>query len=479
MGTIKDAPGYSPMTGPGYSPLFGMSSDTFELSPENSSQFLPMEVSRAETRNWSASALSAASPFSSASPSAFPYPRREMSTGGFSYSSLPRQGLRARIVSVESIDGQVAEFQLTCGRRRRRGVGMPEPDVSMHCADVCNLMKGIKHACHLKPSKTLKEEMLKGAVVYGDTGLVEVDKLEELGFTAEDLCRVIYDEHINEMTPNLIRHLHIEEHGGLNRIESVWIPNNEKYFWFYYLLISVAFNMTFLLVMNWTIFKTYMAHLESGFLHDLDKIKGFEDLMNATTKLELSGDNSSLTSSAVENSMQLAIVFNEIHDGTLARLLLNIATLIASWEVLWIFVKMIYSLRLFFLFVADSSEFRAYRAANLFFKDLLPQFSTFSAIKFMARVHPSLLYNRYMYNIKESSWRGTYAGRIATIVLFAIENLICVTVGVMAFGIKLLAVGLRLINPAYSWSFRMCSVISLMIQCMGCVQMEKVLAKAT
>jgi len=235
----------------------------------------------------------------------------------------------------------------------------------------------------------------------------------------------------------------------------------------------VAFNMTCLLLMNWTIFQAYMAHLQNGFLHDLHKIKGFTEFMNATSKLELTGDNSSTT--AVENSMQLAIVFREIHDGALVRILLNIAALIASWEILWIFFKIMYSLHLWVVFVADSSEFRAYRAANVFFKDLLPQFSTFSAIKFMARVHPSLLYNRYMYNIKESSWRGTHTGRIATIVVFVAENLICVTVGVMAFGIKLLAVGLRLINPAYSWFFRICSVISLMVQCMGCVLMEKVL----
>merc|ERR1711963_763700 len=122
--------------------------------------------------------------------------------------------------------------------------------------------------------------------------------------------------------------------------------------------------------------------------------------------------------------------------------------------------------------VAESSA----QAVDInFFQKLLPQFSTFSAIKLMAKVHPSLVYNEYVHSINESSLRATRCGQILISAYFALTCSVCATAAVGAFTIKLLAVSAKLNSPVYSVANKLGAILALMLQCMGCVIMEIVL----
>jgi len=93
----------------------------------------------------------------------------------------------------------------------------------------------------------------------------------------------------------------------------------------------------------------------------------------------------------------------------------------------------------------------------------------------MTRVHPTLLYNDFLNCMNESWWRTTRLGLIVTSVVFFTRQFSCAAAALCAFAIKILAVGLTLLNSDMSWLWRFSSLLSLMVQCMGCILMEQVL----
>mmetsp|Transcript_94061 Transcript_94061/g.148716 ORF Transcript_94061/g.148716 Transcript_94061/m.148716 type:complete len:596 (-) Transcript_94061:80-1867(-) len=329
-----------------------------------------------------------------------------------------------------------------------------------------------KYGCHAltrrrKQTIAIKREMMEVSVKRG--GLDFQHRLGELGFLNEDLCRVIYEEHRNEHPPQLLCHLKMDLGGGLQRLDELW--STEKYFWFVYLIVSVLFNVGFLFVMNWGIFRTYA----NGIGRSLEFI-GLEtnvSLKNITYTFEHVGDQASRN--AVQHSFLNASVVNHIHDLRTQQLFLNIAAVVGSGEILWIFAMCLYSLHLWWIFCTDRSEYRSYKAVMDYFQKILPQFSTFSAVKLMTKVHPSLLYHELLNYTKESSWRATRLGRISSASVFLLIQFSFGAAALCALAIKILVVGLKLLDPNVAWIVRICNLLALMVQCMGCILMEQVL----
>merc|ERR1712226_913580 len=113
----------------------------------------------------------------------------------------------------------------------------------------------------------------------------------------------------------------------------------------------------------------------------------------------------------------------------------------------------------------ERSEYRAFHSIMFFFQKVFPQLGTFSAIKLMARVHPSLIYNEYLYFINESEWRSGPTKWIVT-TWFFVKQILCTLAAVGAFATKLLVVGNKLTNPHYTVLYRLANAIALLDQCM-------------
>jgi hypothetical protein len=221
--------------------------------------------------------------------------------------------------------------------------------------------------------------------------------------------------------------------------------------------------------MNWGIFKAYTRGIERS----LEFIALEEGFTNAVGSLRQAGDQASRT--AVEQSFLNTTVVQRVHDHCTQHIFLNIATFVGIGEILWIFVMCAHSLRLWWLFCTDRSEYRAYRSIVFFFQRVLPQFSTFSAMKLMTRVHPSLLYHEFLNHTNETQWRATKLGRIVSATLFLLQQFSFGAAALCALAIKVLTVGLKLVDPEVSWVFRICSLLALMVQCMGSILMDQVL----
>jgi len=303
-------------------------------------------------------------------------------------------------------------------------------------------------------TEEVKNQMV--ALAGSGQGRVQVQSLEKHGFTTEDLSRVIYDKFRETDLPEFLDYVELEKRGGLDRLGEIW--SAEKYLWFAVLLGSVLFNITYLISMDWAIFQCYTSGIWEGF--------DGADLTNVTDAY----------SRLMESNAQTADVFkSRAVDKETRRMLMNIAALVASWEMCWIFVKVAHSLYVWCLFALGGSEYRSFHALTYFFQKLLPQFGTFSAIKLMARVHPSLIYNEYLHFVSGSFLRGTVHGQVLVALYFAVKCLVCGLAAVGAFTIKLLAVSMKLMNPTYSFINRLGAVLSIMLQCMGCVVVEIVL----
>jgi len=399
----------------------------------------------------------------------------EYRTGHPGFATTPRSPLRtrSRIGTIASQDG--TELNFCCNRNNRTrethlsglGLSLGELRTKQFAARITppslasSLYSGIETQ-QIRHSFLRRDRLDTEAVKYemvqlaGDaTGRVQVDNLGDLGFTTEDLSRVIYDKFKDEDLPDFLDYVALERKGGLDRVGEIWYP--EKYLWFAFLIGSMILNTTYLILMDWAIFQSFTT----------DTFKRFEgvDFTNVTQAY----------SRLVESSDQTADIFKTISEPETRWMLLNLAAIVATWEMSWILLKFIHTLIIWWRFFLSRSEYKSFHAVVYFFQKLLPQFSTFSAIKLMAQVHPSLIYNEYLYFVNESSLRGTRWGIVFVSVFFFTKCSACALAAMGAFAIKLLAVSLKLMNPSYSVLYRLGSVAALMNQCMGCVLMEIVL----
>mmetsp|Transcript_33928 Transcript_33928/g.106281 ORF Transcript_33928/g.106281 Transcript_33928/m.106281 type:complete len:656 (-) Transcript_33928:83-2050(-) len=301
-------------------------------------------------------------------------------------------------------------------------------------------------------TQDVRYEMLN---VAGDaSGRIQVERLCDHGFTTEDLSRVVYDKFRGQDLPDFLDYIGLERNGGLDRLHEIWSP--EKYFWFALLLCCVLFNVSYLLAMDWVIFSAFL-----------------EEVMSDVQSLTV--NNITQAGDIITSSPQTKDIAQHVKDPLTRWWLLNVAVLVATWEIAWICVKVLHTIYIWWLFCFGGSEYKSFHAAMYFFQKLLPQFSTFSAIKLMAKVHPSLIYNEYLYFIYESRWRATWSGLAAVTLWFLVKCVTCAMAALGAFTIKVITVGTKIVDPRNSVLNKVGTVAALLNQCMGCVIMEVVL----
>jgi hypothetical protein len=80
-----------------------------------------------------------------------------------------------------------------------------------------------------------------------------------------------------------------------------------------------------------------------------------------------------------------------------------------------------------------------------------------------------------MNHLSETHWRATKLGLLLSCIFFFFTKVMCAAAALMAFYVKILAVGMMLIDPSVSKVFTGAALISFMCQCMGCITMEVVL----
>jgi len=310
------------------------------------------------------------------------------------------------------------------------------------------------------PTVELSEEMI--LVLQGDDGNLEMDKLQENGYTSEDISRVIYNMLKFEDTPDFLNVMAMETHGGLDRVHEIW--DNSKIFWFFFLVGSAIYNLTYLLSVDWPIFQSftsYVVHWIKRFV-----VSKWKSSMHQAHLLE---------EEAVESNSQLHDIFQNVTDPPTREVLIHLAGVIATWELSWIFLKLALAGKHVWRFCKDESEFIQYRSIVNFFQRLLPTFSTFSAIKLISKIHPSVMHNEYLHYISESDMRGTTAGFIAITLWFFFKEFICAATALGAFSIKMLAVSMKMVNSEYSVLVRIINIVALMNQVIGCLVMEIVM----
>jgi len=171
-------------------------------------------------------------------------------------------------------------------------------------------------------------------------------------------------------------------------------------------------------------------------------------------------------------------IYSHIQDPQRRKTILKLAGIVGTCEVMWVLFKCgqgLHQLRVF-LGICDKSEYRQYSHGTDFFQDTLPLLSTFSLLKFVSFVHPSLIASSYFDMLQQRSWLpDTKIGTVLVTFYFVLTRLLLAVLAVGAFAMKLLAVGLKLIDPGYNVYACGALAFMLMNQCMGAVMFERVL----
>jgi len=328
------------------------------------------------------------------------------------------------------------------------GTSPGNDDYSYHQSDL-NMSPRGKDQPHVEDTDDLNVHM-KAALGGGD-GIVEHMSLE------------LYKLLEAKQLPNFIQNLEIDRDGGLDRIEeTIW--SDQKYIWSALLFVFVGFNMFAILTTNWLIFQTVMAWMSETVAHIREK-----DL-RPTPEL---GDEQE-----VQLKLQLFLI---LEDETLKRRLIYAACITGTIEVLYIFWNLIVLLyRLVIICnIGDTPESRfwGYRAITKLCHDQLPDLSTFSAIKLMAKVHPGLIMADYSKFHMESNWKKYKICRGLTTLLFIVSRLACLCLAVSAFAVKMVTVVFKLVDPNGNRWLAWMSVMALLNQAMGVVLLMEVLEK--
>jgi len=274
--------------------------------------------------------------------------------------------------------------------------------------------------------------------------------------------------------PNFLARLHLDEDGGLDRVASLWDP--QKYLWFAMLLAAVVFNMVILTSSNWAIFRSFandMYEQQSTILEH-----AIEDHANVTesTKSVLQTLAPSVdTSNAYSQQAQTADIFKYIKDPVQRARLLTCAAMVATFEFLWIVVYAARILADIMVFVFGASEYMAFFSLNSLFQVTLPYLATFSSIKLMGRVHPSLIYAECTDFVRESAYSRSRLGHAMVVGWFVLTRSLCGIIALGSFSVKMLAVGLQVANPDHGVVLPCMHIGALLNQCMGCVLLESLL----
>lgn len=285
---------------------------------------------------------------------------------------------------------------------------------------------------------------------------VEVDHLREMGFTPDDLARVVYEKVQTEELPNFLQHIQIDADGGIDKIADMW--DQQKVLWFSVLVGSVFCNVASLLLLNWTLCQSFLFFVE--------RVWRRHETLEHVPLVEPEQVHASWLKLDLEQHMP------EPH---LQARFLTVAVFIAFFEVAWVFCSVLRGGYFFVRFLKGESEYESFASIVHLLQDILPRMSTFSSISLMAKVHPSLIYSEYQEAVEESSWRNTWAGWSILSLWFSVSRLVCAVAAVCGFSIKMVATTFRLVNPKYGQLVPWLYVMALINQCMGSVLVERVL----
>jgi len=290
-----------------------------------------------------------------------------------------------------------------------------------------------------------------------------VDALEESGLDLEEITHFVYNHLQDQALPNFGKFLLLDEDGGLDRVHMLW--NNQRIVWAIVLFGSVIMNVLYILQSNWVVFQGFSSHVMAANPQDIDDIaKTIEDM----------GQGSD------ENG-----IFGNIQDSHRRGLILQMAGIVGTVEVVWMALRVLRAILQCARYVCAVDEYRQYRAGLHFFRESLPALSTFSVLKSVAFVHPSLLASSYYEMLQERQcgcFKKCCSSRVAegfqtllVTLFFVLTRMLVGAMAVAAFAMKLTAVGLKLTNPKYKFMGCFVSTALLMNQCMGAVMIEHLL----
>ena len=291
------------------------------------------------------------------------------------------------------------------------------------------------------------------------------------GYITEDFSRLIFDKFKNVQEPEFLQDINLEACGGLSMVKE--IPLKEKYFWFVVLVVSVIFNVAYLLHLDWTIFETYFL-----------EVFGTLDWRIIVDRLSNGGGSESkskIQAELLDDANFKASIFGLISDHQTRMLIVNSAVMVATWEVVWLFIQFVHGFYLLLVMFCDTSEYKRFHALGYCLQRLLPQVSTFSAVKLLARVHPSLISHEYRLWLAESSekllfgHRRNTCGYAVLTITFVLFNICCAAASVSAFSVKMLVVSFKLVNQDVSVWLRLASILATLNQVVGAVYLERVL----
>jgi len=156
------------------------------------------------------------------------------------------------------------------------------------------------------------------------------------------------------------------------------------------------------------------------------------------------------------------------------------ALLSAIFEVLALLIYMATILYHVFTIVSDRRPGKGYYAwssvADLF-QEQLPMLATFSAMKTLRYVHPSLVLEQFLDAIQENDWFGGVCHKVFSVLWFLAGRMCLMAFGVSAFAVKSAAVGLRITHPQRQfWDVgTIFFLLAFLNQVMGIVVLEVVL----
>ncbi|CAE7530505.1 unnamed protein product [Symbiodinium natans] len=319
-------------------------------------------------------------------------------------------------------------------------------------------------------NRALTEDLRRDLVQFAAPDQ-DLNALVKEGFITEDFSRLVYDKFKNEDEPEFLHDLQLEKCGGLNAVRELDSP--QKYFWFFVLIISVVFNIWYLIHLDWQIFTTYFREVFHTW-----------DLHGIAVRLSNGGGSQSkqdIQAELFDDPMFKGSIFGMISDPTTRLTIVTAAVMVSIWEVGWLMTQLVWVVYILYMACCEQSEYKRYNAIGYFFQTLLPQASTFSAVKLMARVHPSLILNEYQDWVTSFSERGLCGHRRNTIgyimltMSFIIFHAFCATAAVSAFSVKMLAVSFKVVNPDISWWYRLFSILATLNQIMGAVYIDRLL----
>eukprot|EP00929_Paragymnodinium_shiwhaense_P079325 TRINITY_DN41292_c0_g1_i1.p1 TRINITY_DN41292_c0_g1~~TRINITY_DN41292_c0_g1_i1.p1 ORF type:complete len:648 (-),score=109.61 TRINITY_DN41292_c0_g1_i1:114-2057(-) len=327
-----------------------------------------------------------------------------------------------------------------------------------------------------KGAATLRHRLLREGTFHerGVGSLEELNDWHDHDVSVDDLAQVLYRILESEDMPNFVENIRLDPDGGLHRIEEIWDP--VKFLWFIILLASVVLNAACLLGFNWGMFSAVVSTL-------------FHDPLSLLHVLLVSlvgrgGFRDEEASSGIERATSLALnsfaadAFNHLGNAVAKARFLVYAAFVATFEVCMMFAYLIEGLRHLHAFYNPDkrhSEYTSWRSLVCLVHHTLPRFSTFSALRLMANVHPSLIYDDYIDALRDSPMRATWQGRLGVATWFATTRVLSLLTAMGAFAIKVTALGFKLLHPSTSWIVASFYLVSLMNQCMGSVLFQNVL----